>query len=165
MIPKGLFEQLQQLQHARTCTAGCVGQADEVVLFYLLQVAPLTPCLLSLWVAGVPRLSQLLAKSLWQWVLRPLLLRPLMQPGAATNATMPLLGTSSLNSSSSRVATPTASGMGSPAGVGHFKHFSWGSGSWTPGASCCWGGPSLVACLLCATCMFDHKHKCLSALG
>lgn len=86
--------------------------------------------------AGVPSISQLLASSVWQWVVRPLLLRPLMQSGAADAMSGLALNTAgSRNSSSSRGLAPSSS-VGSPAsGTGHFRHFSWGSGSWGPGGS------------------------------
>lgn len=87
-------------------------------------------------VAGVPGISQLLANSLWQWVVRPLLLRPLMQAGAEPQAgaaaAAPAAGAAPghlrRNSGGRGLAAGTL--VGSPKPSGHWR---WGSGSWGAG--------------------------------
>lgn len=97
--------------------------------------------------AGVPGISQLLASSVWQHVTQPLLLKPLMQPGAATAvaaAAAPLQQQTQLRAgvaagSSSR---GSSSGLGSAAGFKagsptNHRGSAWGSqgppGSWQAG--------------------------------
>jgi hypothetical protein len=85
---------------------------------------------------GVPGISQLLANSLWQWVVRPLLLRPLMQAGAqqqAAGVAAPAAagvapGHLRRNSGGRGLAAGTPVGSPKPSG-----HWSWGSGSWGTG--------------------------------
>jgi hypothetical protein len=97
--------------------------------------------------AGVPGIAQLLASSLWQHVTQPLLLKPLMQPGAASAAAAaaaaPLqqqqqlragVAAGSSKGPGSVLGSPSGFKSGSPAS---YKGSAWGSqgpsGSWQAG--------------------------------
>ena len=149
----------QYVPHAsQNMDADCLLDTPNGVFVVVLTCRVLIP-------AGVPSISQLLASSLWQWVVRPLLLRPLMQAGAAgaaqqaaaaaTPASSTQRGSLHRNSSGSRgiaAGTPVGSPRLAPAaaaaaaggGGGHYRHWSWGSGSWGPEAAARQAGPGKV---------------------
>jgi hypothetical protein len=93
--------------------------------------------------AGVPGIAQLLASSLWQHVTQPLLLKPLMQPGAAAAAAAPVQQQQQLRAGVAAVGSRgTGSVLGSAAGFKSgsptsYKGSVWGSqgppGSWQAG--------------------------------